>query len=244
MRQTSDSSAGLAEQLAEATRLFQERFGRRPSVAAAAPGRVNLIGEHVDYNEGFVLPMAIERQTLIVGDRAGGDLRGRGRARVVSTQQEGVAEFEVPSGGGVARGKPEWSNYVRGVVEGCLRLGWDVPGFDAVVSSTVPVGGGLSSSAAIEVATATLMEEMCGKKIDPVTKALLCQRAEHEYAKVPCGIMDQFISVMGQEGHALLLDCRTHDTVQVRLDDPAVAVLIINTNVRHELSGGEYAQRR
>ncbi|MCC7407759.1 MAG: galactokinase [Phycisphaeraceae bacterium] len=239
MSQTSDSSAGLAEQLTEATRLFQERFGRRPTVAAAAPGRVNLIGEHVDYNEGFVLPMAIERQTLIVADRASGP-----KARIVSTQQEGVAEFEVPSGGGVARGTPEWSNYVRGVVEGFLQLGWDVPGFDAVVSSTVPVGGGLSSSAAIEVATATLMEELCGKKIDTVAKALLCQKAEHEYAKVPCGIMDQFISVMGQAGHALLLDCRTHDTVQVRLDDPAVAVLIINTNVRHELSGGEYAQRR
>jgi galactokinase len=113
-----------------------------------------------------------------------------------------------------------------------------------LVHSTVPLGGGLSSSAALEVATATLLEAITGKKIDPVEKALLCQKAEHEFAGVPCGIMDQFISVMGKRDHALLLDCRSCKTDFVPMTDPSVSVLIVNTNVKHELSGGEYAQRR
>ena len=110
--------------------------------------------------------------------------------------------------------------------------------------STVPLGGGLSSSAALEVCTATLIEAATGKEIDPIEKALLAQRAEHEFAGVPCGIMDQFVSVLGREDHLLLLDCRTHKTELVPMNDPSVSLLIINTNVKHELSGGEYAQRR
>jgi galactokinase len=110
--------------------------------------------------------------------------------------------------------------------------------------STVPLGGGLSSSAALEVCTATLMEAAMGKAIDPIEKALLAQKAEHDFAGVPCGIMDQFISALGREGHLLLLDCRTRKTELVPMSDPSVALLVINTNVKHELSGGEYAERR
>jgi galactokinase len=117
-------------------------------------------------------------------------------------------------------------------------------GFDAVVESEVPVGGGLSSSAAIEVATATLIEAMTGKTLDPVEKALVCQKAEHEYAGVPCGIMDQFASVMCRADHLMLLDCRSRQIEHIPFNDPNVTVLIINTNVKHELSGGEYAERR
>jgi galactokinase len=106
------------------------------------------------------------------------------------------------------------------------------------------LGGGLSSSAALEVCTATLLEAVTGKKLDPVEKALLCQKAEHEFAGVPCGIMDQFISVMGRENHLLLLDCRSRKPELVPMNDPSVALLIVNTNVKHELSGGEYAKRR
>ncbi len=110
--------------------------------------------------------------------------------------------------------------------------------------STVPLGGGLSSSAALEVCTATLMEAATGKTIDPIEKALLAQKAEHDFAGVPCGIMDQFISALGREGHLLLLDCRTRQTQLIPMSDPSVALLVINTNVKHELSGGEYAERR
>ena len=117
-------------------------------------------------------------------------------------------------------------------------------GFDALIHSTVPLGGGLSSSAALEVATATLLEAITGQKLDPVDKALLCQKAEHDYAGMPCGIMDQFISVMGKENHLLLLDCRSRKPELVPMTDPSMALLIINTNVKHELTGGEYAKRR
>ena len=110
--------------------------------------------------------------------------------------------------------------------------------------STVPLGGGLSSSAALEVCTATLIEAATGKTIDPVEKALLAQKAEHDFADVPCGIMDQFISALGREGNLLLLNCRTRQTELVPMSDPSVALLVINTNVKHELSGGEYAERR
>ncbi len=117
-------------------------------------------------------------------------------------------------------------------------------GLDVLLHSTVPLGGGLSSSAALEVCTATLLEAVTGKTLDPVEKALLCQKAEHEFAGVPCGIMDQFISVMGRENHLLLLDCRSRKTELVPMNDPSVALLIVNTNVKHELGSSEYAKRR
>jgi len=113
-----------------------------------------------------------------------------------------------------------------------------------MLQSTVPLGGGLSSSAALEVCTATLIEAIVGKSIDPVEKALVCQKAEHDFANVPCGIMDQFISALGRENHLLLLDCRTRKTELVPMNDNSIALLIINTNVKHELGSGEYAKRR
>jgi galactokinase len=144
----------------------------------------------------------------------------------------------------VARGLPKWSNYIRGVLAGFQNRGQKIPALDVAFMSTVPLGGGLSSSAALEVCTATLMEAVTGKKIDPVEKALLAQKAEHEFAGVPCGIMDQFISVLGCEGHLLLIDCRTRQTELVPMNDPSVELLIVNTNVKHELASGEYATRR
>jgi galactokinase len=118
-----------------------------------------------------------------------------------------------------------------------------VPGFDAVIDSTLPYGGGLASSAALEVVAATLLEAATGQTLDPIEKALLCQRAEHEFALVPCGIMDQFTSVLARENHALLLDCRSRAAELVPFIDPAISVLIINTHVRHKLADGEYARR-
>jgi len=203
----------------------------------AAPGRVNLIGEHTDYNDGFVLPMAIERYTVIAGDRA-----AVGQVTLHSLTTGETARFSLrPT---TERGEPAWSNYVRGVISGFEKAKLKPPGFNAVIDSTVPFGGGLSSSAALEVATASLLELMVGKKLDPIEKALLCQKAEHDFAGVPCGIMDQFTSVLARENHALLLDCRSRTTTAVPMTDPTITVLIINTNVRHKLADGEYAKRR
>ncbi len=222
---------------ARAAQSFAASFGRAPRWLVAAPGRVNLIGEHTDYNDGFVLPMAIERATVLA---AAPNPYRRITLRSATTKGEAVIDLSKP----IERGEPAWANYVRGVVAGFQRLGVSFDGFDAFIESDVPLGGGLSSSAALEVATATLLEAVTGRLLDPVEKALLCQRAEHEFAGVPCGIMDQFTSVMAKEEHLLLLDCRSRTTELVPMCDPSVAVLIINTNVHHELANGEYAQRR
>ncbi len=233
----------VSEQAARATGRFIERFDRPPTVAVAAPGRVNLIGEHTDYNDGFVLPMALDRQTVIVAAPAAGAAAGAvPHAHVVSVQMDTEVSFDISPD--LQRGEPTWGNYIRGVVAGFAGRGLTVGGFDAVVDSQVPVGSGLSSSAALEVATATMLEELFGHRLEPRDKALLCQKAEHTFAGVPCGIMDPFISVMGREGHALLIDCRSQQTRLVPIADPSVALLVVNSNVKHELTGGEYAQRR
>ena len=224
----------IAERSAD---LFDKCFGHPPRWMVAAPGRVNLIGEHTDYNDGFVLPMAIERYTVIAADR-----NGERHVTLHSMTTGETATFSVRAR--VARGEPAWSNYVRGVVAGFQQRKKGVHGFDAVIGSTIPFGGGLSSSAALEVATATLLEAMGGQALDPIEKALLCQRAEHDFAGVPCGIMDQFTSVLAQANHALLLDCRSRTATPVPMTDSTVTVLIINTNVRHKLADGEYAKRR
>jgi len=231
---------------------FQTHYGRPPRWIAAAPGRVNVIGEHTDYNDGFVLPMAIERYTVMAADsalassdRAKAGEAGSSSAKNVSVfdthfKETATIDVSVP----VTKGQPKWANYLRGVTAGFQQRGVKIPALDVAFLSTVPLGGGLSSSAALEVCTATLLEAATGKKLDPVEKALLCQKAEHEFAGVPCGIMDQFVSVLGRENHLILLDCRSRQTELVPMNDPAVALLIINTNVKHELGSGEYAKRR
>lgn len=230
------------QQLADsAAKKFAEAFGRAPRWIAAAPGRVNLIGEHTDYNDGFVLPMAIDRYTVVAADRPA-SARSPTEAVLVSRLKPDKVTF--PLGAALKRGEPAWTNYVRGVMAGFQDLGCELGSLDVLVESSVPLGGGLSSSAALEVATATLLEAVTGRKLEPVQKALLCQKAEHTFAGVPCGIMDQFTSVMGKEGHLLLLDCRSRATELVPLAEANIAVLIINTNVKHELANGEYAQRR
>ena len=229
----------LSQLAAHVTAEFQKIYGRAPRWIAAAPGRVNVIGEHTDYNDGFVLPMAIEFYSVMAADRP---LDGKNVITLRSTLEQEVATIDLSAP--VKPSKPKWGNYPRGVVAGFLARGVNPGGLDVLLHSTVPLGSGLSSSAALEVCTATLLEAVTGKTIDPVEKALLAQKAEHDFAGVPCGIMDQFISALGREGHLLLLDCRTRKTELVPMSDPSVALLIINTNVKHELSGGEYAERR
>ncbi len=221
----------------ESRRRFAAHHGSEPSWIVAAPGRINLIGEHVDYNDGFVLPMAIERWTVIAAAP-----NGTATAGFTSSQVDEPAEIRLDSM--VTREGPAWSHYVRGVIAGFQRRGIDIEGFDAEIHSTVPKGGGLSSSAALEVATATLLEMVSGEILDPVEKALLCQTAEHDFAGVPCGIMDQFASTLCRKDNLLLLDCRSRETEHVPFADQKVSILIANTNVSHELSDGGYAARK
>jgi len=208
---------------------FHKTYGRAPRWIVAAPGRVNVIGEHTDYNDGFVLPMAIDRYAVMAAD-----IRPSGlppKIFVHDSRADASAQIDISTN--VTKANPKWSNYIRGVIAGFQNRGVKIPSLDIELISTVPLGGGLSSSAALEVCTATLLEVATGTQIDPVEKALLAQKAEHEFAGVPCGIMDQFISVMGKENNLLLLDCRSRETQLVPMNDPSVALLVINTNVKH-----------
>ena len=215
---------------------LESELGCAPVWIASAPGRVNLIGEHVDYCDGYVLPMGVERRCVIAA--APGP---EGVARIKSLTLGESVEIELGVRPAPAQG---WQNYVRGVLAGFHSLGNKVPGFRAVVYSDVPLGCGLSSSAAIEVATATLLEAILGRVLDPLEKSELCQRAEHEYAGVPCGLMDQYASVNARRDHLLLLDCRSRQGRQVPFVAPDLEILIINTNVERRLVDGEYARRR
>src|SRR5512141_3138473 len=219
---------------------FAKTYGRPARWVAAAPGRVNVIGEHTDYNDGFVFPMAIDRYTVIAAAPAN---NGSKIVQLRSALGDGAIKIDLGQPLAPAK-KGTWHNYPVGVLAGFLARGINPGGFDALIHSTVPLGGGLSSSAALEVSTATLVEAITGKQLDPVEKALLCQKAEHDYAGMPCGIMDQFISVMGKKDHIMLLDCRSRKTDLVPMNDASVELLITNTNVKHELTGGEYAKRR
>lgn len=228
----------LDQRIAKSVSQFEERYGEPPTWIVAAPGRVNLIGEHIDYSDGFVLPMALDRYTVI----AAGPVAGEQATFVSELAEEEVAVSLASPKRHENRG--HWSNYVAGVIAGCLSRGMRPGGFRAVVGSDVPLGGGLSSSAALEVGTATLMETITGVTLDPVAKALLCQKAEHEYPGMPCGIMDQFASTLCTADHLMLLDCRSRQVELIPFTNPQLTVLIINSNVKHELAGGEYAERR
>src|ERR1700739_1761118 len=174
------------------TEAFDRLYGRRAHWVASAPGRVNLIGEFTDFNDGFVLPMAIERRTVIAAALNGTD---RVTLHSEATGETVTIDLSVPLH---PDAKGRWSNYPKGVLAGFMERGHVLKGFDAVIASSVPIGAGLSSSAALETATASLLEAMVGVELDPADKLLLCQKAEHQFAGVPCGIMDQFISVMGR----------------------------------------------
>jgi galactokinase len=238
MGPSSPTPRTVEELIAEGSSLFREVFGCSPQWAAVAPGRVNLIGEHTDYNEGYVLPMAVDRWTALLAAPS------PERTWLVWSQQMPVepVSFSVesvptPSG-------PRWGRYVQGVVARAIREGWPVPGLRVLVVSTVPVGGGLSSSAALEVATASLLEAATGRAWEPKQKAIVCQWAEHHYAEVPCGLMDQLTAVFGQAHRALLIDCRMERFRAVPFPEQQAVVLVMDSGVRHELAASEYARRR
>lgn len=231
---------------AQVISIFQDTFHREPEHLATAPGRVNLIGEHTDYNDGFVFPMAIERNVVVaVSVARAEDGVPAGMAKIVSTAKRQPALIKI-SGSIHPGSRVDWYEYVQGVVAGFLNENPQcaLPSFVAVIHSNVPLGSALSSSAALEVGIATMLEALSGVKMDGVRKALLCQKAEHEYAKMPCGIMDQFISALGAKDCLMLLDCRNYETKLVPFTSPDLSILIINTKVKHQLTGSEYPERR
>jgi len=218
------------------TTAFGEQFGGKPAAWCRAPGRVDLMGSHTDYNLGYVLTLPIDRDTWMAArpreDRA---------VRLYSLNLAASGGFDL---GFISRAPgASWDNYVRGVASVLQAEGFTLKGFDAVVHSTVPMSSGLSSSAALECAAATVFESAGGFTLDPVRKARLCQRAENQFVGVNCGILDQYTSCCGQAGCALLLDCRDLSSQAAPLAD-GIRVVICDTKFKRELAGSEYGQRR
>jgi galactokinase len=219
----------------EIIRLFRERFGSRSTPAVyRAPGRVNLIGEHTDYNLGFVFPIALEMACYAAIAPA-----GHGKLRVYSSdlrEERAIAVADIPS----AKRNHHWSDYVVGVAQELTRADVDVSAADLLIHSEVPAGSGLSSSAALEIATA---DALLGSRSMPKLEiALLAQRAESQFVGVPCGIMDQYASVFGRVHAAVQIDCRTLEHEYVPLPED-VRILAVNSMVKHELGTSAYRQR-
>jgi galactokinase len=217
------------------TREFRRRFDALPTFVVRAPGRVNLIGEHTDYNDGFVLPMAIDRAVWVA-------LRPRGDRRVVghSLDFHQAVEFSVE---GVRDKGTGWGEYLKGVAWALQEAGYTLQGWEGVVAGDVPIGAGLSSSAALEMATARVFAETSGLPWDPALMAKIGQRAENDWVGVNCGIMDQMISAAGVAGHALLIDCRSLETQPVPLPS-GTAVVVLDTASRRGLVDSAYNERR
>jgi len=218
-----------------AARVFHARFGSEPAVFRA-PGRVNLIGEHTDYNDGFVMPMALGFVTHVaVGARDDRDLH------IYSTDFDELCVHSLDDNQPTPR--KHWSDYVRGVAGVLASRGVKLRGANLVVAGGVPIGSGLSSSAALEVATAFALLHNSSCTLDRKQIALACQQAENEYTGARCGIMDQFVACFGRAGNALLIDCRSLECQLLPLR-PEFRIAICNTGVKHEVASGEYNRRR
>ncbi len=214
---------------------FAYRFGRVPTVSRA-PGRVNLIGEHTDYNDGFVMPAAIEFATLTAASP-----RPDRRLSVYSMIMDETREFELDAPHAAPRA--DWSDYVFGVAVMLEKSGRRLAGADLVVWTDIPMGSGLSSSAAIEVSAAHALLTAARLPFEPVEVAKICQRAENDFVGMRCGIMDQYVSCLGLAGTALLIDCRSLESRNVAVA-PNLRLLVANSSVRHQHAGGEYNARR
>nr|WP_218882065.1 galactokinase [Nesterenkonia xinjiangensis] len=217
---------------------FREVFGQDPDGVWAAPGRVNLIGEHTDYNEGFVLPFALPQSTYVAARR-----RSDGQVRVHSLFTEETAEFALE---GLRPGSVDgWAAYVAGMCWGLREADVAVVGVDLLIDSTVPHGAGLSSSAALECSVGLAVVELSGTVLEPLALARIAQRVENDFVGMPCGLMDQMISMLGEAGHAVLFDTRSLTPTLVPLAPTGDAeVLVIDTRAPHRLVDGEYAERR
>lgn len=251
---------------------YRKEFSNdEPTLCAFAPGRVNLIGEHSDYNDGFVFPMATPVGTMVIGKALDETEDQKCYFRTLSGDyhewimfyqenfyfvffEEDIKEsksFELDQSEKISRlESPKWGNYVVGVL--ALFLERIKPNkkrpFRAIIATSVPIGGGLSSSASIEVAMCTFLEELYqgeyanDLQLSKVEKALLCCKAEQIYANVPCGVMDQYTSCMGQPDHAILIDCHDNTSKLIRFNDKDMCILVTNSNVKHELTSGKFAE--
>ncbi|MBV9852684.1 MAG: galactokinase [Armatimonadetes bacterium] len=220
-----------------AVQAYQEQFDSRPTAAALAPGRVEIMGNHTDYNGGYVLLAALDRGTAVVGAATGDD--------TITLVAADFKRRAVLSARDLKRdSQNSWASYVLGVVQQLQQQGVPVGGFNAVLRSDVPSGSGLSSSAALEVATAFFLRQLFPYEMPPMEIARLCQRAENQFVGVNCGIMDQFSSIFGRADSLLFLDCLTltHHPVHMGRDD--VAIVICDSAVKHALTGGDYNTRR
>lgn len=216
---------------------FRRMYGGPEPRLFSAPGRVNLIGEHTDYNDGFVLPMAIGREVLVAARSNDGR-----RVRVHSLNSDEGAEFDLDNPGPKRRGL--WIDYVEGTAQALMSRGLGLQGADLLLLSDVPSGAGLSSSAALEISTGLALAAVSGLAIDKVELALAGQQAEHVYVGTKCGIMDQLAAACALSGHALLVDCRSLEMTHIPLDTTETVVAICDTGVKHELASSEYNTRR
>ena len=209
--------------------------------AGYAPGRVNLIGEHTDYNNGYVFPMALANMgTIAVGRRT-----DKGEIKIVTSAEVTPNTFQYKPGKSVIEEVPQWARYVVGVVKCFEEVSSLTVSVDLALSSNLPMGAGLSSSASLEVAVFSLLERLYNViNISKIEKIKACQKAEHKFANVPCGIMDQFIATLGDVDHALFINCHTNEFEKVPFGDKTLLLVVTDTHKKHELAGGEYAKRR
>lgn len=221
---------------------FEERFGQPPAHVARAPGRVNLLGEHVDYNDGFVLPAAIDRATYLAFSPAASQ-----QTTLLALDFYEQASFSPQTIPTKTQSDsvplPDWAHYPAGVMWSLLEERLAVPAMNAVYASNVPRGSGLSSSASVEMAFVTAWQTLGGWTLPPMRRALLGQKAENQYVGVNCGIMDQFASASGVKNRLLLLDCRTLEWQTIPLPEDT-SIVIADTRVRRKLTSGEYNKRR
>ncbi len=217
-----------------AAKAFQDVCGYQATTFVQAPGRVNLIGEHTDYNDGFVMPCAIDYQAVIACAK-----RSDGIVRLISVDYDNVEDSFTVHEPITATQDKLWANYMRGVVHFLKEAGYSVGGADIAITGNVPLGSGLSSSAALEVVTGQAMKALYDLPVAQSELALIGQASEHNFAGCNCGIMDQMISACGEKGHALLLDCRSLESKAVHIPEN-VSIMIVNSNVPHSLVDGAY----
>lgn len=233
----SDNPVAIVD-LESLKQLFQGLYGNTVPRFFRAPGRVNLIGEHTDYNDGFVMPIAINWTTIVAASP-----RVDRQVRVYSVNRQEQLSFDLD--GPVVGKKHHWLSYIEGVARSLEEMDWRIRGADLLINSDVPVGSGLSSSAALENSVGYALLKLAGyDEIDLKKLALAGQAAEHHYVGTKCGLMDQFITAMGQPGHALLIDCRSLEATPIPIRLADIEIVICDSGVKHQLATSAYNQRR